>query len=121
MTHSTWWLVVNGLAVYRLSVLFSRDKIAEPVRKWIWRRGWEMVEHAQLPGRRYREKRETRLGAAGRFVWELVICPWCLSVWFAGAVVTLTRLTPTTWQYPAILLALSGLTVLATRRRDDDS
>lgn len=117
MSHSLWWLVVNGLAVYRLSILVSKDKITKPLRSRIWGRGYclhKIWEHAhseyaeeEIPGRRAR---------AWRTINELVICPWCLSVWFGGVAVAASATVPSVWQYPALALALSGATVLATRR-----
>lgn len=111
MSHSLWWLAVNALAVYRLSILVSKDKITKPLRRRVRYRGYEEKFNGTfergLDGRRAR---------AWRSINELVICPWCLSVWFGGGAVALSATVPSVWQYPALALALSGATVLATRR-----
>lgn len=114
--HSGFWLVVNMFAVYRLAILTSKDKITDPIRKLVKRCGWRMVLMKDKPGRWLWEKKETRRGRAGRWLYELVICPWCVSIWWAAMVIAITRLAPALWLYPALLLAVSGFTVLGTRR-----
>jgi hypothetical protein len=110
VTRSVWWLLLDTLAVYRLAILVSRDKIMEPLRNWLQWRGW-------TPSASYGwNRRRTFLAPFWRWMYELSICPWCVSVWAAALVTALTKLTPEVWQYPAFGLALSGLTVLATRR-----
>jgi len=113
-----YWLAVNALAVYRLSILLSKDKITERLRRWVWRRGWYWTPIKGLAGQKQRESQAGRMGRVGRWAWELVICPWCLSVWWGACAVTLTATVPRLWEYPALALALSGVTVLATRREE---
>jgi hypothetical protein len=33
VTHEWWWLVVDALATYRLTILVTRDAITEPLRR----------------------------------------------------------------------------------------
>lgn len=120
MTHSAWWLVVNILAVYRASILFSRDKITSPLRWRVWALGYEWKatygdDDPPKPGRRYRQQRPGLRGRIGVTLNELIICPWCLSIWFGLLAAVATKLVPGLWQYPALVLALSGVTVLWTR------
>lgn len=118
MNYSPWWLVVNAFAVYRLSILLSKDKITEQVRRWVWRRGYRRVPMEHLPGRTIRKPKAGLCGKLGRFAYELVICPWCLSMWFATSALIATEVVPTVWRLPALVLAISGLTVVATRREE---
>lgn len=118
MTHSAWWLVVNALAVYRLSILLSKDKITDPVRKWVWRRGYTREPLENMAPRMINVRLTGRRGKIGRAAYELVICPWCLSIWFSGVAVCVTQLAPTAWQWIAVILAFSGVTVVATRREE---
>lgn len=118
MTYSAWWLAVNALAVYRLSILLSKDKITERFRKWVWRRGYLLVPQKHLPDRNIREPRPGLRGELGRLAYELVICPWCLSMWFAIETLIATELIPMIWRLPALVLAISGFTVVATRREE---
>lgn len=80
LTHSWWWLAVDGLAVYRLAVLIGKDMIAEPIRQRV---GTRML--------------------------AFITCPWCIGLWFAAAAVILTRFWPQGWQYVAMALALSAV------------
>jgi hypothetical protein len=121
MTHSAWWLVVNIVAVYRLSILLSKDKICAPVRDRVWLFAYEWVGYLGQPpepGKRHKQRRPGWLGRVGKALHELVICPWCLSVWFAGGAIALTVLIPAVWQWPATILAVSGVTVLWTWRTE---
>ena len=106
MTHSLWWLAVDALAVYRLATLSAKDKITEPAREW-------------LRERAYTDAGNRRHGAAAAIAWwlyELVICPWCIGLWLAAGVVALTRFDPHAWQYAAMALALSGVAGFLSER-----
>lgn len=105
MTHSAWWLVVDALAVYRLTRLVVRDSITERAREWVRLMAYIGVDEqtgALLgwsgPG-----------GAAARWTFQLVSCSWCMSVWLGAIVVALTATVPGVWQYPGMALALSAI------------
>ncbi|MEU0673859.1 DUF1360 domain-containing protein [Streptomyces sp. NPDC006172] len=74
-----WDVALMGTAVYKASRLLSRDKITSFVRAPFTRRG----SHA-LAGEVLDEPRGT---GVRRAVGDLVSCPFCVSVWAAGAVV----------------------------------
>ena len=79
------WLIVDALAVHRLTRLLTRDSL--PVV-------------ASL--------RERVLDRWGSSPWsELAVCPWCLSVWLAVPVISARLLAPTVWDLLALLLAYS--------------
>lgn len=78
------WLVVDALAVYRLTRLITRDDISTPMRKAITKR-WE-----------------------GPLV-TLVGCPWCISIWLGAGTVLATYFAPYWWSFVAMLLALSAV------------
>jgi hypothetical protein len=99
LTHSFWWLAVDALAVYRLAILSSKDKITDPARHWLCIRAFTKTADP-APG---------KLAAMARWLYELVICPWCVSIWLGAAVVALTRFVPGAWQYAALALAFSGV------------
>ena len=103
MPHSFWWLAVDALAVYRLSILATRDTITAPVREHIRQHGWiDQTDGMPI-------QVGTLEGRTARTLFELAGCPWCVSVWFAAGAVMLTRLTPTAWQYVAFALACSAV------------
>lgn len=90
MNHSGWLLVVNALAVYRLARLITRDTIFDRQRtamlgRWVHGRR----KHMQLA--------------------ELIVCPWCVSVWIAAGVLVLTRYCLGWWQWVAVGLAMSAV------------
>jgi hypothetical protein len=109
MTHSAWWLTCDALAVYRLAKLITADTITEPLR--------EKLRQAALrkDGRTIAADHEQGyaimdFAAKTKLAWlfELVTCPWCVSIYAATAVVALTKFIPGIWQYPAMGLALSA-------------
>lgn len=118
---SGFWLAVNLLAVYRLSILASRDKITEPARRWVLMIGyeWHYRKAWSNDTDRYLRLRGGPRGKIGKFLRELIVCPWCVSMWFAACAIVLTETAPAVWKYPALVLALSGFTVLGTRRDND--
>lgn len=66
-----WHDILYWLAVYRVTVLLWRDGIAAPFRS---------------------------LARRNRWTWQLVQCPWCLSVWVAAALWPMAWLnTPWVW------------------------
>lgn len=96
MTRSIWWLIVDSLATYRLTMLVVKDTITEPLRMWLGKPWSYGGTQASYSGVRWR-------------TFQLTGCPWCISIWLAGGVVALTRLAPGVWQYAGMALALSAL------------
>jgi len=90
------WLTIDALAVYRLTILLTRDTITEPFRGRIRAAGYTGTG-APRPGR-----------GALRWLFDLVTCPWCSGVWIAGVVVLLTVYVPSGWKYVAYLLACAA-------------
>jgi hypothetical protein len=79
------WLVVDALAVYRLTRLVVRDELLRPFRTWMDRRyesGWLLY-------------------------W--LTCVWCLSAAIAAPVVALTYFVPYPWSFVAAGLAFSAV------------
>ena len=79
------WLLVDALAVHRLTRLLARDSLP-PVA----------AARARIIAR------------WGHSPWsELVVCSWCLSVWVAAPVIAARLLAPDWWSLLALLLAYS--------------
>jgi hypothetical protein len=90
-------LLVDGLASYRLVKLVRDDKITEPAR--------EAVQERTGPPEQSK-------------ISYLMTCPWCLSIYFGGAL-TLARLRwPRATEAAARTFALSALTGLASQHLD---
>lgn len=77
------WLLVNALAVYRITRLITDDLIADGLRS-----------------------RVTRLGEP----WASGIeCPWCVSFWIACVVVVVAWTLPQVWAPWAVIFAFSAV------------
>ncbi|MDE1904824.1 MAG: DUF1360 domain-containing protein [Rhodospirillales bacterium] len=85
------WLVIDALAVFRLTRLVTADIITDRPRRWV-------LEHL------------------GTGWFDFVTCAWCVSMWIAGVVVLLTALAPTEWKYVAYVLTLSAVAGLLAAR-----
>jgi hypothetical protein len=117
MTHSAWWAFCDALACYRLAILVTRDTITEPAREWLRRRAHPDPPPEDFPGHE-RMLFDFQLHTIARWRWlfDLVSCVWCVSIWAAAAIVALTKFTPGVWQYPAMGLALSAAAGFLTER-----
>lgn len=120
MTWTSWppalWLVINTLAVYRLTRLVVKDSVLARPRRWLDDldtqkdgRPFERDPEADpTRGRRRAKVQVTSANAAYRFATAIVACPWCLAVWIAAVVIALTWAIPSIWAYPAFGLALAA-------------
>lgn len=86
-------LIVDALAVYRLTKLVIDDQITEPLREKVWKR---------YPP-------STNIG-------YLVTCPWCVSIYVGGAVVAARLVAPRQWDRVAQGLAFSSITGLISSK-----
>lgn len=84
------WVVVDALAVYRLTRLVTTDTVMA------WPRAWLSGALHRSPPKRRR-------------TFFFLTCPWCTSIWLAAGVVALTRYVPREWCYVAAGLAFSGV------------
>jgi hypothetical protein len=75
-------LILDALAVYRLAVLVTMDRIMEWPRSLV-----------------------AKLGDRAEY---FITCPWCTSIWLAVIVVVLTRWWHF-WPYVAAVLAFSAV------------
>lgn len=85
MKDLTWLqIVLTALAVYRLTILVTRDTITDGPRHWLQRQ------------------------FTGTFVdfWE---CPWCTSVWIAAGACALTYYEWDWWQWVCLGLTSSAV------------
>lgn len=136
-------LLVDLLAVYRLTRLIVKDSLLQEVRWWILQRwpneGTEFPDAivsfrpssegggAYLPSG-VEVYKSTRTDSDGDPIWlplkthkitELIECPYCASVWLAFGVLAL-RVWWDWWQYPALALALAGGVALIFAKLDND-
>lgn len=88
------WLLVDALAVYRLTRLTTRDTLP--------------------PVRRVRDYVLERW--PDRALTELAVCPWCISFWYAVGVLAARMVVPDAWTLIALPLAWSAVAGLVSTR-----
>ncbi|HEY3630784.1 MAG TPA: DUF1360 domain-containing protein, partial [Jatrophihabitantaceae bacterium] len=93
------WLVVDALAVYRLTRLAVKDTITQPARRWLF--GLDRAGD----GCPFAGPAAPFANTLYALTTAIVSCPWCMSVWVSAGVVVLTYFTPLVWSFPAAGLA----------------
>lgn len=84
-------LLIDFIAVYRLTKLVIDDEIMEEVREAIWEK---------FPAE------STKIG-------YLITCPWCTSIWMGAAIFAMRKLHPESTDYITKVLASSAVTGVA--------
>ncbi len=103
----TWLrLVVDALAVYRLTRLVTEDEISAPLRR---------LAGGYVARPFTANAKEMQVAARPR-VAAFITCPWCISIWVAAGVVALQALAPSPWSYAAAGLAFSAIAGLIADR-----
>lgn len=97
-------LIIDTVAVYRLTKLVNEDKITEPVR--------DAVAGKYPPVR----SKKTGLKEQSLPVY-LINCPWCVSIWAAGLIFTLRRISPGLTDWLSSILAASAVTGVSVTKR----
>lgn len=87
-------LIIDIVATYRLTKLIMDDKITEKFRDMVF------------------DKYPPRTSMIG----FLLTCPWCVSIWSAGAIFLIRRLDPTFANYISGALTASAVTGIAYER-----
>lgn len=121
-------VVVDALAVYRLTRLAVRDALTQDWRDGIIRAAYKrdgqdfltaLADHGlhwDVPGD---AQQLVEIDQAPPKLAELVTCRWCAGVWVAAGVVAARALAPEAWRPVAKLLALSCAAPLIARLEDD--
>lgn len=84
-------ILLDFVAVYRLTKLVIDDEIVAEIREKIW---------DKFP------PESTKIG-------YLLTCPWCVSFWMAVAIVTTRKINPEIADYISGILAASAVTGIA--------
>lgn len=85
-------LILTSLATYRLTKLVIEDEITADIRDVIFNKF---------------DPRETKIG-------YLFTCPWCVSIWAAGALTLLSVINPKVGEAVKTILSASAATGLIT-------
>lgn len=120
-----WYaLVLNLLAVHRLTRLATKDTVTQPVRERMIRRAYWGRDGNRMPTvndwpTAWQDQAEDDGPAAPKMA-VLLICRWCSSWYIGVTVAVLTWAVWDVWQWPALALALStGGTLLARLEASD--
>jgi hypothetical protein len=99
----SFWLIVAGLATWRLTSILHREQIAAPIRKQI----------GIMPVAEDEDDPEYWI-YPDNFIGKVFHCSWCLSVWVAGLNTILL------FVFPVLLIpfALSTLVIILYELRD---
>lgn len=112
MTNSCFLFIVLALATFRVSRLIALDSLTEPVREWLRVKGsLEQIRHTPQG----EERRVLFVGLWG-WIFRLVTCIWCVSIWVSAAIVVLMRFGGGWFEYIAFALALSSIAGITSER-----
>lgn len=111
-------LLVDALAVYRLSRLVSADLITFEVREQIIRelyaaRGDRDARTIAPAMDREWTRRALEDGPEAPKLAQLIVCRWCTSMWLGAGVLAARRLAPRAWRPASYVLAWSAVAGLA--------
>jgi hypothetical protein len=118
MTHSGILLTIYALCVFRLTRLICLDTIADPGREWIRRHAFTTLEQKDGYHQVLAQFVKPRPGAKGWLLaFNLVNCPWCVSIWIAATVVPLAYFYGSWFAYVCLVPALSGVSGFLNERQ----
>jgi len=95
-------LLVQVLAVYRLTRFVTRDSLTAGLREWAM-----ALHHAAATAREDGQGRWPLMLTLHRGS-ELLLCSWCLSVWVAAACAVVAHFVPDLWAVVALVLAVAA-------------
>jgi hypothetical protein len=105
-------LVLVALAAYRLACLVAVDSISVPLRDRLYTFAWDESE-TEIDPNDHTKLRARRRGPVRAWLYELVSCPYCLSVWFAAGLYAAWRWLDSTAIHVVIaMLAVAGAAAL---------
>lgn len=115
-------LLVDAIAVYRLTRLVTADVILDGPRNAIVRGAYVAAGRAEAVTNRpdefdWAEHAEDDRDAPK--LATLVVCRWCVGMWIAFGVVMLRRLVPSAWRPVAEALSFSAAAALLAGLEDD--
>lgn len=114
-------LVVDALAVHRLTRLATRDEITEPIRSALIEQAYQLAgtaaaARAAAPHSTWSERAEDDPDAPR--LARLLTCRWCMGWWIAVAAVWARRRHPAWWSPLAEAAALSSAAALLAALED---
>ena len=103
-------LLVLAIAVFRTTRLVTTDSITDRYREWLRARSHrDMAAPKGLEGEMAFRTEERIDRPITLWLWKLLTCPWCSSVWLGGLAIGLFLTYPTYTLYVAYVLACSAV------------
>lgn len=103
-------MIVDALAVYRLTRLVVSDDITETPRRLVVFGAYGASGRAMgYLGEDATAQEQVASDAKPPMLAKLVTCPWCASIWIGFGVVLMRRLVPRVWRPVADALAMSAV------------
>lgn len=101
-------LVLDGLAIYRLTRLATADTITRPARARLIRKAYELRDGTTTTSSDVSDYEWDRLPEDdddAPALAEFVKCRWCMGLWISGFVIVARRYAPRVWDPLARVLA----------------
>lgn len=116
-------LIVDAVAVYRLTRLVTADTLADPIRERIVESAYVSVGRGEQVRADAEDASWSEIAIAeGRHAPKLatlVTCRWCAGMWIAFGAVVARRLLPRLWRPVADALVCSAAAALLASLEDD--
>ena len=111
MTHAWILFVAYALATYRATRLIVEDTITSWMRDLFRRRGYKTLVKTDYMGSVVESSVVTRPGVGRLFAWlfQLVSCHWCASLWTGAVVALLAHFEGSWFQFVAFAASFSSV------------
>jgi hypothetical protein len=96
-------LLIDTVAVYRLTKLVTEDYLTQDLRLLVQEKFPAVID------KRSGQKRKSKFT-------YFINCPWCVSIWAAGFIFTLRKISPESATYLSSILAASAVTGIAATK-----
>lgn len=102
-------LVLDAIAVFRLSRLVTDDIITQPIRARIIQFAYDWRDGSSAPMSDASWDKQPEYDDDAPKLADFIRCYWCTSLWISAGVVLARRYAPEVWEPFATVLALSAV------------
>ena len=109
MTRSALLLFIYAVACFRITRLITTDTLTANWRERIRKRGTGEYLKRSIPSGKVVERKVDVVPGAWGFIWRVISCSWCTSIWVAAAVTALAYFEGSWWQWVCAFLTLAAI------------